>query len=230
MIAGLQELADPVRAQFVAPYLGVRPGDYGEGDVLLGMPVPAQRSIARAARDLTLPDAERLLASPVHEHRFVALAVLVERHRRADGNGRAGLTRFYLDHRAGVDNWDLVDASARELLGVGLIDADRAILWELVASDRLWDRRIAIVATHALIQADDLSETFALAERLLSDPHHLMHKATGWMLREAGKRDETALVAWLEAHRTAMPRTMLRYGIERLPPDERARLMARGPR
>jgi len=227
VIAALDELADPERAVLVRPYLGVASGDYGDGDVLLGMPVPAQRGVARSARDLSLPDAARLLASPVHEHRFVALAVLVERHRRAGAAERAELTRFYLDHRAGVDNWDLVDSSAPELLGVGLIDGDRAILSELVASNRLWDRRIAIVSTLALIRAGDLSETFTLAERLLTDPHHLMHKATGWMLREAGKRDEAALVAWLEVHRLAMPRIMLRYAIERLPPDERARLMAR---
>ena len=114
------------------------------------------------------------------------------------------------------------------MVGVGLVDGgDRAVLWELVASERLWDRRIAIVATHALIQAGDLGETFALSERLLDDPHHLMWKATGWMLREAGKRDEDALVAWLEEHRAAMPRTTLRYALERLDPDTRARLMAR---
>ena len=227
MIAALAELADPVRAEFVAPYLGVRPGDYGDGDTLLGMPVPAQRAVARRFRELPLPEVAELLGSPVHEHRFVGLAILCDQHRRADAGRRTELTAFYLDHRAGVDNWDLVDASAREMLGVGLIDGDRSILGRLVASERLWDRRIAIVATHALIKAGDPSETFALAERLLGDPHHLMWKATGWMLREAGKRDEAALVAWLEEHRAAMPRTMLRYAIERLDAATRGRLMAR---
>jgi 3-methyladenine DNA glycosylase AlkD len=226
--AALEELADPERAAFVAPYLGVRPGDYGDGDTLLGMPVPAQRAVARRFRDLPLPEVAALLASPVHEHRFVALAILCDQHRRGDAARRAELTRFYLDHRAAVDNWDLVDASARQLVGVGLVEGgDRSVLWELVESERLWDRRIAIVSTHALIQAGDLSETFSISERLLDDPHHLMWKATGWMLREAGKRDEPALVAWLDDHRAAMPRTMLRYAIERLDPGTRARLMAR---
>ena len=121
----LAALADPERAAFTAPYLDVVPGGYGEGDVLLGIPVPAQRRVARRARDLPLDEVATLLASPVHEHRFVGLVVLVERHRRADAAERAELSRFYLDHRAGVDNWDLVDASARELVGEQLVDGPR---------------------------------------------------------------------------------------------------------
>ncbi len=223
----LAELADPERAVFSAPYLGVVPGGYGEGDVLLGIPVPAQRLVARRARDLPLEEVAALLASTVHEHRFVGLVVLVERHRRAGAPERAELSAFYLDHRAGVDNWDLVDTSARQLVGEQLHDGPRAVLAELAGSDRLWDRRIAVVSTHALILRGELGETFALAERLMDDPHHLMHKAIGWMLREAGKRDEAALVAWLKVHRLRMPRTMLRYAIERLPAERRAALMAR---
>jgi 3-methyladenine DNA glycosylase AlkD len=223
----LDALADPERAAWTARYLDVAPGGYGEGDVLLGIPVPDQRRVARRARDLPLDEVAALLASPVHEHRFTGLVVLVERHRRADPAARAELSRFYLDHRAGVDNWDLVDASARDLLGGELIDGDRAVLAELAGSERMWDRRIAVVATHALILRGELGETFALAERLMDDPHHLIHKALGWMLREAGKQDEAALVAFLEAHRARMPRTMLRYAIERLPPEQRAALMAR---
>ena len=224
---GLAALADPERAAFSAPYLGVVPGGYGDGDVLLGIPVPAQRRVARRARDLPLDEVATLLGSPVHEHRFVALVVLVERHRRAGGAERAELSAFYLDHRAGVDNWDLVDASARQLVGEQLHDGPHTVLAELAGSERLWDRRIAVVSTHALILRDELGETFALAERLLDDPHHLMHKAIGWMLRETGKRDQAALVAWLEVHRLRMPRTMLRYAIERLPAERRAALMAR---
>ena len=224
----LAALADPERAAFTARYLGIVPGGYGEGDVLLGIPVPAQRRVARRARDLPLDEVAVLLASPVHEHRLVALVVLVERHRRAGAPERAELSAFYLEHRAGVDNWDLVDASARQLVGEQLQAGPRAVLAELAASERLWDRRIAVVSTHALILRGELVETFALAKRLMDDPHHLMHKAIGWMLREAGKRDEAALVAWLEVHRLRMPRTMLRYAIERLPAERRAGLMARG--
>jgi 3-methyladenine DNA glycosylase AlkD len=225
----LSALADPERAAWTAPYLGAVPGGYGEGDVLLGIPVPAQRRVARTARHLPLDEVATLLASPVHEHRFTALVVLVERYRRSRNKALRGeLSRFYLDHRAGVDNWDLVDVTAPDLLGGELIEGDRAILRELVASERLWDRRIAIVATLALIRRGEVGETFVLVERLMDDPHHLIHKAAGWMLREAGKRDEAALVAFLEAHRARMPRTMLRYAIERLTPERRAALMARG--
>ena len=225
----LEALADPERAVWTAPYLGVVAGGYGEGDTLLGITVPEQRRVARAARDLPLPEAAALLASPVHEHRFVAVVVLTERHKRAGREGRRELSRFYLDHRAGVDNWDLVDASAPEMVGVDIADGegDRAVLDQLAASERLWDRRIAIVATHALIRRGELDETFALAARLMDDPHHLIHKAVGWMLREAGKRDEAAMVAFLEAHRAELPRTTLRYAIERLTPERRAALMAR---
>jgi 3-methyladenine DNA glycosylase AlkD len=224
----LAALADPERAAWTAPYLGAVPGGYGEGDTLLGIPVPLQRRVARTARDLPLNEVATLLASPVHEHRFTALVVLVERYRRSRNKALRGeLSRFYLDHRAGVDNWDLVDVTAPDLLGGELIEGDRAILRELVASERLWDRRIAIVATLALIRRGEVGETFVLVERLMDDPHHLIHKAAGWMLREAGKRDEAALVAFLEAHRARMPRTMLRYAIERLTPEQRAALMRR---
>ena len=224
----LAALADPERAAFTAPYLGVAPGGYGEGDVLLGIRVPAQRLVARAARDLPLDEAATLLASPVHEHRFVALVVLVERYRRGDPGLRAELSRFYLEHRAGVDNWDLVDASAPDLLGGELVGGDRAVLGELALAESLWDRRIAVVATYALIRHGEFDDTLALAERLMDDPHHLIHKAVGWMLREVGKRDEAVLVAFLEANRTRLPRTTLRYAIERLTPEQRAALMARG--
>ena len=224
----LDALADPVRAAGVRPVLGVVPGGYGGGDVVLGMPVPAQRAVARAARDLPLDEVALLLASPVHEHRFVALVILVERYRRAGREEAAALSAFYLHHRAGVDNWDLVDVSAPALLGGELVEGPRDLLATLAGSIDLWDRRIAVVATSALIRRGEPGPTLALCERLLGDPHHLMHKACGWMLREVGTRDETVLVGWLERHRARMPRTMLRYAIERLDPDTRARLMARG--
>jgi 3-methyladenine DNA glycosylase AlkD len=189
--------------------------------------VPILRRVARGARDLGDDDLAALLASPVHEHRFVALAVLVWRAGRArSAPERAALARFYLDHRAGVNYWDLVDVSAPHLLGPYVADVDGGVLEELADSERVWDRRIAVVSTLTLIRRGDLAPTFALAERLLDDRHHMVHKATGWMLREAGNRDEAALVAWLERHAARMPRTMLRYAVERLEPEERGRLMA----
>lgn len=220
--AALEALADLGRAEQVARYFGVRPGGDGEGDEFLGIRVPAQRRVARQARDLPLEDVATLLASPVHEHRFVALAVLVARARSADPDERRALSRFYLDHRAGVNHWDLVDVSAPDLLG----DADLAVLDALAASPRVWDRRMAVLATFARIRRGDVRATLELAERLLSDPHHMVHKGVGWMLREAGKRDPATLDAWLDAHAATMPRTMLRYAIERLEPRRRAALLA----
>ena len=229
VIDRLAPLADDARAVFVRRVLGVAPGNYGEGDIVLGIPMPTLRSVARTARGLPLDEVARLLESPVHEHRMTALVILVERHRRAarrDPVGAAVLARFYLDHRAGVDNWDLVDVSAPDLVGGELLAGRRQALEDLAASERLWDRRIAIVATYALIRAGEFGTTLALCERFLDDPHHLMHKACGWMLREVGKRDEDVLLDWVEEHRHAMPRTMLRYALERIGPDRRAALMA----
>jgi len=228
VMEGLDALADTERAVFVRRVLGVAPGNYGEGDEVLGIPMPVQRSIARGARDLPLDEVALLLASAVHEHRLVGLVILVERHRRAGRAEAAALSRVYLDHRAGVDNWDLVDVSAPDLLGGELVEgASRDALAALAASERLWDRRIAMVSTLALIRRGEFADTLALAEMFLADPHHLMHKACGWMLREVGKREEDLLVGWLERHRRRMPRTMLRYAIERLDPERRAALMAR---
>ena len=226
--AELAALADPERAESVAPYLGAVPGGYGEGDVLLGMPVPAQRKVARGHRDAPLGEIERLLRSDVHEHRFVALAILCLRYERADAGERERFARFYLDHRQRVDNWDLIDASAPKLLSDRLRGGDRGFLDELVASGSVWDRRIAVLATFSLIRDGEHDETLRLAERLLGDEHDLIHKAVGWMLREVGKRDEAALRGFLDAHAAAMPRTMLRYSLERLPAGVRARYMAAG--
>ena len=223
----IDALADPERAVFMRRVIGVVPGGYGEGDTVLGIPMPALRSAAREARGLPLDEVAILLESPVHEHRMVALVILVERHRRAGREEAAALSRFYLDHRAGVDNWDLVDVSAPDLVGGELVAGDRSMLEPLATGIDVWDRRMAMVSTLALIRRGELGPTLALAERFLGDPHHLMHKAAGWMLREVGKRDEAALVDWLERHRRAMPRTMLRYAVERLAPERRAALMAR---
>lgn len=215
----LAGLADPERAAFLHHYFEAD----SEGEVFLGIPLPVVRRVARGARDLSLDDHAELLASEVHEHRSTALVVLSERAKRAKGDDeREAIARFYLDHRAGVNHWDLVDMSARDIVG----HFDLARLEPLAASDRVWDRRIAMVATYAHIKRDDYAPTFALAERLLDDDHHLIHKATGWMLREVGKRDEPALLAWLDDFAPRLPRTALRYSLERLDPAARARLMA----
>jgi len=223
--ADLGALANPERAEFTAPYFGIVPGGYGEGDVLLGIPVPEQRKVARRHRDLPLADCERLLASEIHEHRFVALAIMQLRFERGDEAERERIADLYLANRDRVNNWDLVDASARYLLVDRVRRAPRKLLDPLLRSRSVWDRRIAVLATFPLIRADEFAETLRCCEALLGDEHDLIHKATGWMLREVGKRDEAVLRGFLDEHAAVMPRTMLRYSIERLPAADRKRYM-----
>ena len=209
-------------------YLGVVPGGYGEGDVLLGMPVPVQRKVARRHRDASLADVERLLASEVHEHRFVGLVIMVERYKRADADEREDLCQFFLDHRERANNWDLIDTSVPTLMADRVRGGAGALLTELAGADSIWDRRIAVLATFPLIRDGEPAETLRLAELLLRDEEDLIHKAVGWMLREVGKRDEAALRGFLDRHAAEMPRTMLRYSLEKLPADVRRGYMAAG--
>ncbi|MGK5110928.1 MULTISPECIES: DNA alkylation repair protein [unclassified Geodermatophilus] len=225
--AELAAAADPERAAGMARYFQVRPGGYGEGDRFLGIGVPAQRRIARRhAATTPLEDVEALLASPLHEERLTALFVLVQRFGTADVGERQRIVDLYLRCRAHVSNWDLVDASAPYLLGPWLIDRDRAVLDELAASPSVWDRRIAVMATFALIRAGEFAPTLHLADRLLDDPHDLVHKAVGWMLREIGDRDRALAEEFLASRYRRMPRTMLRYAIEKFPPERRRGYLA----
>jgi 3-methyladenine DNA glycosylase AlkD len=227
--AALRAVAEPERAFWMRRYLRTEPGGYGEGDVLLGVRVPETRRIARLAFRARLPleDTLELLRSDVHEERLLALVVMVERHKRGDAAERRAIHDAYLAHSARVNNWDLVDISAPEIVGDELLDGPRDLLDRLAASDSVWERRIALLATLRFIRAGQLDDTYRLAERLLHDPHDLIHKAAGWMLREAGARDEPRLIAFLDRHAAAMPRTMLRYALEKVAPGERARLMKR---
>jgi len=219
----IDALADPERAAGMQRFFKTGPGEYGEGDVFIGIPVPPLRAIARGHRDLPLPQIEKLLASKVHEHRTVALVILTEQAARADRAGRRQLYEFYLAHTASIDNWDLVDISCREVIGGYLLaKGDWAPLKKLARSDSLWERRIAMVSTWTFIRDGQLEPTFELATMLLGDDHDLMHKAVGWMLREAGKQDESALEAYLAEHAAQLPRTALRYSIERMSPERRA--------
>ncbi|MGW0862152.1 DNA alkylation repair protein [Streptomyces sp. NPDC002611] len=199
-----------------------------EDDELLGVRVPALRRLARAHRDLALEDVEVLLRGRVHEERLAGLLVLAERMRRARGAERATLVDFYLAHTDSVDNWDLVDASAHTVLGPWLVDGPAnapQILDRLAASAWLWDRRIAVVATLALIREGRFEPTLHLVRALCRDPEPLIHKALGWMLREIGRRDAPLLVGFLERHQTELPRVTVRCATELLPADERARFV-----
>lgn len=233
LVARIDAEADPTAAAALARYFKGGPGEYGEGDVFVGVKLSRLRALARPYQRVGLPlaDLESALESPVHEHRQVALVLLADRAARAlaagDADALTDVAHTYLRNTARVDNWDLVDCSAPDIVGGWLLDRPRGILFDLVRSPLVWDRRIALVATHKLIRAGQADDTFALAEQVLTDDHDLIHKASGWMLREAGKRvDEAALREFLDRHAAVMPRTMLRYAIERLPADDRARYLA----
>jgi 3-methyladenine DNA glycosylase AlkD len=226
----LAALADPVKARVLAGFFKTAPGQYGHGDVFLGIPVPRQRTVVRAYRSLPLNSIATLLASDIHEHRLTALLILIERYRTAAADERNRLLDFYLSHLAGVNNWDLVDVSAPAVLGDCLLrhGQRRGLLMRLARSENLWERRIAVVATFAFIRNGRFAETLRVARLLLADRQDLIHKAVGWMLREVGKRDPAAEHAFLKEHAAKMPRTMLRYAIERFPQDTRRAYMAMG--
>lgn len=217
----LRAAADPARARVCASFFKTGRGEYGEGDVFIGVTVPGVRLIARESRALPEVGITTLLKSTVHEERLCALLILVDQYERGDEKTRARVYAFYLDHTDRINNWDLVDVSVYKILGAHLRSRSRKPLYRLLKSQSLWERRMAIVATYAFIRENDLDDTFALAELLLADTHDLIHKAVGWMLREAGKRDEARLMRFLDTHAPHMPRTMLRYAIERFTPEMR---------
>ena len=194
-----------------------------EGDRFLGVVVPQTRNIAKANKAMPLDELQRLLDSPWHEARLCALLVLVYRFqdKKTTADEREKMYRFYLKNTRRCNNWDLVDLSCRDIVGEYLVNRDRSVLYELAASDNLWEQRISIVCTWAFIRRSDFTDTLALAERLMTHKHDLMHKAVGWMLREVGKRDRDTLTDFLERYATQLPRTALRYAIEHYPEDRR---------
>jgi 3-methyladenine DNA glycosylase AlkD len=222
----LSSLASASVAKSSARFFKTGPGQYGEGDVFLGVKVPILRNVAREFRELPLEEVEILLQSPIHEERLLALLILVLVVARADDARRKAIYNFYLTNKMQVNNWDLVDSSAPALVGGYLMDKSRKPLVMLAKSKSLWERRIAIVATQHFIRHGEFEDTLKISRMLLADKEDLIHKAAGWMLREVGKKHEPTLESFLEAHRTDMPRTMLRYAIEKFSPDKRRRFLA----
>jgi 3-methyladenine DNA glycosylase AlkD len=223
--ARLRALANPKDAAFLAGFFKTGPGEYGEGDVFLGVRVPAIRKVATEFKGMALSEVERLLHSPIHEERLAALVILVVQAAKGDAATRKAIYDLYLANTRHVNNWDLVDLTAPQIVGAYLEDKCRKPLYRLAKSDWLWDRRISILATFHFIRLGDFSDTLRIAEILLADREDLMHKAAGWMLREVGKRDAAMLEHFLDNHCRAMPRTMLRYAIERLPEKKRRAYM-----
>lgn len=228
--SALAALANPADAQHLQRFFKTGPGEYGEGDVFLGVRVPATRKVAKQFATLPLKQIGELLDSPVHEERLAALLILNARFaaaskpRTRDDAARAEMVEFYLDavRRGRVNNWDLVDASAEHIIGPWLLDQDRTLLFQLAQRDSLWERRVALLSTFAFIKAGDASTTLELAAKLLDDRRDLIQKALGWMLREVGKRvDPAVLTGFLDVYAPSMGRTALSYAAEHLSPELR---------
>ena len=217
----LRSLGDPQAAKASARYFKTGSGQYGEGDVFLGLRASVMHGLAKEYHALPIDELTVLLRSPIHEDRLLALLILVRRVARADKATKKQVYKLYLAHTRYINNWDLVDASAREIVGGYLADKSRKPLDRLAGSKSLWERRISIIATHHFIRQDDFADTIRIAERLLTDREDLIHKAVGWMLREVGKRHEPTLQMFLRRHGKTMPRTALRYAIERFPTEVR---------
>lgn len=225
LIAQLEVLSDPDRAKGAARFFKTGPGEYGEGDRFRGIAVPTLRSTIRSFRQLPLDDIETVLRSTWHEDRLAALLLFVYRFERGDAEEKQDIYGRYVANFGQINNWDLVDSSAPQIVGGWLADRDRKILRTWAKAPHLWTRRIAVLATLYFIRAGDFADIATLAEMLLEDREDLMHKAVGWMLREVGKRDEGTLEKFLQKHCRRMPRTMLRYAIERMPPDKREQFL-----
>jgi 3-methyladenine DNA glycosylase AlkD len=223
----LEALASPDLAKSSGRFFKTGPGQYGEGDIFIGVKVPTLRAVSREFRLLPLEEVEPLLNSPIHEVRHLALMILVLQVAKSDHAHRRVVFDFYMQNTKFVNNWDLVDCSAPQVVGGFLMDKSRKPLFDLAKSKSLWERRIAIVSTQHFIRQADFADTLAISQKLLKDKEDLIHKATGWMLREVGQKAEAVLEAFLDQHGAAMPRTMLRYAIEKFPPDQRRAYLQR---
>lgn len=227
----LREIAHPSQAAIAQRFFKTGPGEYGEADRFLGLKVPQIRATLPKTDDLSEADVLELLHSEWHEERLLALLVFVRRFDRAkkDIKTQQHVVSLYLANTKWINNWDLVDSSAPQILGVWLLKRDRSVLDTLAASDSLWEQRIAMLATQTFIRARDFTDTLRLSVYFLTHPHDLMHKACGWMLREMGKRDVKPLLVFLDQHAAKMPRTMLRYALEKLPEETRQAYLAMKP-
>lgn len=217
----LQKLQDPKKADILSRFFKTGKGQYGEGDIFLGVTVPKQREVAKKYINLTLEELQKLLLSKIHEHRLTALLILVDKYKKSEQIEKEKIFDFYLKNTKSINNWDLVDLSAPNIVGDFLLNNDRAILYKLAKSENLWEKRISILVTYAFIKNNEFKDTLKISEILLKDSHDLMRKAVGWMLREVGKKDQKVEEEFLKKHYKIMPRTMLRYAIERFDENKR---------
>ncbi|HEY9841457.1 MAG: DNA alkylation repair protein [Candidatus Sericytochromatia bacterium] len=236
MAPGLEQellaLAEPEQARQLMRFFKTGPGQYGEGDTFLGIKMAPQHALAKKYRSLDHPELSRLLGAPWHEMRMTALLILLDQYRRGDAAGKAESFHFLQAHLSAMNNWDLVDVIVPGSIGDYLYHHpdERGRLQTWLRSDSLWERRIALLASQAFIRQGELGPTFSLCAQVLNDREDLIHKAAGWMLREAGQRNQAPLLVFLEAHAAVMPRTMLRYALEKLSPEQKRDFMGRKAR
>ena len=221
----LKSLANSKRAEHSASYLQTKNEGYGKGDRFLGIIVPNLRKVAKQFRTLTLPELEELLQNPIHEYRLTSLFIIIDQFQHGDIEKQKRLIELYKRNLRFVNNWDLVDISAPNLFGIYLQNRSKKILYNYTKSPDLWRRRVGIMSTFGFIRQGEYKDTLAIAKILVNDEHDLIHKAVGWMLREIGKRDKEVLITFLDKHHKKMPRTMLRYSIEKFNKKERTHYM-----
>lgn len=221
----IKSLGSPEVSKTMKWFFKTGKGDYGEGDVFAGLKVPTQRKLASEFRDLSFVDLKVLLNSPVHEERLISLFILIDKFAKSTEKEQQVIFKFYLKNRRGVNNWDLVDLSAPKIIGKYLLEKDKSLLFKFAVSKNLWDRRIAILSTYEFIRNENYETTLKIAVILLEDKHDLIHKAVGWMLREIGKRNLMVEENFLKIHYKKMPRTMLRYAIEKFPETKRKKYL-----
>jgi 3-methyladenine DNA glycosylase AlkD len=222
----LAQLGDPERAKNSRWFFKTGKGQYGEGDIFLGIPVPEQRKVAKKYLLLSLDDVQELLNSKIHEYRFTALVILISKYRKAEELLKEEIFNFILKNTQNINNWDLVDLSAPRIIGDYLLNKERSILYKLAKSKSVWERRISILSTFTFIDNNDFKDALNISELLLNDEHNLIHKAVGWALREIGKRDQNVEEQFLAKYYTHMPRTMLRYAIEKFAEKKRKKYLS----
>lgn len=227
VIIELKSQSNAIKAEFFLRFFKAGKGEYAEGDKFLGVTVPSQRTIAKKYKDIDLNEVEKLLKSEFHEARLTALLILTYKYAKANDDLKKEIYKFYLSNTQYINNWDLVDSSSYKIVGNYLLnnDMDGKVLYDLALSTNLWEQRIAIISTFEFIKNNSFEHTIKISKKLLNHKHDLIHKAVGWMLREMGKRDKAKLLEFLNKHYKKMPRTMLRYSIEKLNKQEKLKYM-----
>jgi 3-methyladenine DNA glycosylase AlkD len=221
----LKNFSSKEKAEILQRFFKTGPGEYGEGDIFIGVKVPEIRQVAKEHVDISLKECGQFISSKIHEERILGLLILIQKFAKADETEKSIIYKFYMRNIKHINNWDLVDLSAPHIAGAYLLKRSKKDLYSLLKSKNLWERRIAIIATFYFIKQNQFSDTLALSEKLLADKEDLMRKAVGWMLREIGKRDLKTEEAFLKEHYKTMPRTMLRYAIEKFPEAKRQKYL-----